>query len=72
VDGIETAARLISNVGFPIFVAVVLLYQVIRMHQATYTTFAQISEEAKRMRAAVESLTALLMRASKLDLEIRE
>jgi hypothetical protein len=72
VDGIEAAARLVSNVGFPIFVAVVLLYQVIKMHAATYTTFHDISEEAKRMRAAIESLTSLLMRASKLDLEITE
>ena len=69
---VETAARLVSNVGFPVAVAVVLLYQVIKMHKDSNRICQDLSEEIRRMRTAVESLTSLLLHASRLNLTIHE
>jgi hypothetical protein len=71
-DQLSPAARLISNVGFPIFVSLVLLYQVFTMHRESHNLCKGLRDEIARLRAAVEGLRDLLLRSSELKLTIRD
>jgi len=59
-------------VGFPVFVASVLLFQVLRMHHENYLMIGKLAEATERMRIAIEHLSDLLMRASELRLRVKE
>lgn len=66
------AARLVTNLGFPCFVALVLLFQVIHMHRENHQMIEELKGEIAKMRAAVERLTDLLLHSSELKLRIRD
>ena len=72
VESIPAWARLVPDLGFPVFVACVLLFQVLHMHAENHQMINKLADEVARMRQSLESLTHILLSASELKLRLKE
>lgn len=71
-ETIGVVSKFITDVGFPVFVSVVLLEHVLHCAAARQRALVTLTAELRAMRDSIDRLTSLLLRTSTLNLKVHE